>query len=203
GALGEATRRRIRFRSVRKPLWRGGLASAKGRMSSRYMRVALRISYLIMIKTIYFCLVSLALLLWPTKDGADMRYSKRQVWTANGLSFESNFSSWDAEQYLFLSEGGYHAGLGQCAFYPLYPMLVRWVSAVTRSDDILVALVLANAFPTVGLILFFEIAAARFGEGEACLATALLLAFPGSLFFQFIYTEALFLLLLMVFCLGL
>jgi len=57
---------------------------------------------------------------------------------------------------------------------------------------------LANLFSLGGWLLFHRAAARRFGERTADGALALLVAFPGALFFQFIYSESLFFLLIMV-----
>jgi hypothetical protein len=123
------------------------------------------------------------------------------VWFADGyLNFGRHFTSWDAEHYLFLSREGYKKGMGACAFYPLYPLLIRWVSAGTGGHDVLTGMVLANLFSLAAFLLFFRMVARRYAEKVAMLALALLLSFPGSLFFQFIYTESLFFLLLMLFC---
>lgn len=151
-------------------------------------------------KLSYFACLCLALVIWPLSAESG-RTSTHVVWTIDGhLTFGSHFASWDAEHYLFLSETGYHSGLAQCAFYPLFPLLVRWASSLTRIDDVLVALVISNLFSGVAFILFYRMTARRLGRQTAALALALLLAYPGSLFFQFIYSESLFLLLLILFC---
>jgi hypothetical protein len=149
-------------------------------------------------------LISLALLLWPERNVEDIFHSKSQVWTKDGyLAFESHFVSWDAEHYLFLSENGYKAGFGQCAFYPLYPLMIRGLTFVTRVNDVVVGMALSNFLSVLGFVLFSQMVARRFGKETASLALTLLLVFPGSLFFQFVYTESLFFLLLMLFWYGL
>jgi hypothetical protein len=159
---------------------------------------------LVLFKVAYLVLLSWALVFWPTFEEGNISPSSRQRWTSDGhLTLGSHFVAWNAQHYLFLSEEGYKHGFPQCAFYPLYPLLIRWVSTVTRGDDVLIAMILANLFSLGAWVLFFQMAARRYGEASAALALALLLAFPGSLFFQFIYTESLFFLLLMLFCLAL
>lgn len=159
---------------------------------------------LILFKATYIVLLSAALLSWPTFKRDDIFHSAWANWTPEGyLTFGSHFGTWDAEHYLFLSREGYKSGLGVCAFYPLYPLLIRWVSAATGGHDILTGMVVANLFSSAAFLLFFRMVARRYGEKVALLALALLLAFPGSLFYQFIYTESLFLLLLILFCFAL
>jgi hypothetical protein len=125
-------------------------------------------------------------------------------WTGNARSAVlRHLVSYDASYYLLLSKMGYKHSDERCAFYPLYPLLIRWVSAITGSNDVLVGMVLANLFSFAAFLLFFQMAMRRYGEAVAVSAIILLLAFAGSLFFQFMYTESLFFLLVMFFCLAL
>jgi hypothetical protein len=62
---------------------------------------------------------------------------------------------------------------------------------------------MGNLFSLAAFVILFRIAAERYGSAAAVWAILLLMLFPGSLFFQFIYTESLFLLLLMLLCLAL
>ncbi len=159
---------------------------------------------LILFKGLYLALLSAALLLWPTSREDTIFHSAGANWTVEGyLKFGSHFDTWDAEHYLFLSREGYKSGLAACAFYPLYPMVIRWVSAAMGGHEVLTAMLLANLFSLAAFLLFFHLVARRYGEKVALLALALLLVFPGSLFYQFIYTESLFFLLLMLFCYAL
>jgi len=162
------------------------------------------VGWLVIFKTVYFVFLSAALVLWPTFERDNIVRSSRQDWTSDGrLTFGSHFVAWDTGNYLFLSEEGYRRGRAECAFYPLYPLFIRWVSSVIGGHDVLVGMILANLFSLAAWVLFFKMAAHRYGEPAAVLALLLLLTFPGSLFFQFIYTESLFFLLLMLFCLAL
>ncbi|MCF7669347.1 MAG: hypothetical protein K9N48_06180 [Verrucomicrobia bacterium] len=115
----------------------------------------------------------------------------------------SYFGTWDAAHYLYLSVEGYDKGVNSCAFYPLWPMLIRWSNGLTGANHIVVGMVLANLFSLVGWVVFFAIVARRFDERTALWALALLIIFPGSLFYQFIYSESLFFMLLMLLWFGL
>ncbi len=160
--------------------------------------------WLIAFKAAYFLLLSIVIVLWPTLDADNTARSSQQRGTRNPwLMFQDHFVSWDAREYLFLSEEGYNPGFKECAFYPLYPFLIGWISIITRGSDILIAIILSNFFSLMALVLFFGLTARRFGKVIAAQALALLLTFPGSLFFQFIYTESLFFLLFMGLCFAL
>lgn len=117
--------------------------------------------------------------------------------------FLSHFATWDAAHYLRLSELGYAKDISSCAFYPLWPLVVRWFSVVTGGNHVVSGMILANIFSAVGFTLFYWLVKRRFGSRQAWLALIFLLVFPGSLFFHFVYSEALFFLLLMIFVLGL
>src|SRR5580704_6657771 len=46
----------------------------------------------------------------------------------NRVGIAKHFATWDAQHYLFLSEVGYSKGVKSCAFYPLWPLSIRWFS---------------------------------------------------------------------------
>jgi hypothetical protein len=160
--------------------------------------------YLFVFKAIYIGLLSTALFLWlrPEKDTTSHSYWPNRA-PDQGQPVQAHFASTDGNYYLNLSEKGYQSGLSDCAFYPLYPLLIHWVSRATRLNNVLIAMVLSNLFSLAAFLLFFWNVARHYGEAVATLSLVLLIAFPGSLFFQFIYTESLFFFLLMLFCVAL
>jgi hypothetical protein len=184
------------------PGWRWWHYSSMVFMSPYSSRLGARI---ILFKTGYFVALLVALLLWSASEKEGMLiHSSGEPWSSvEGLALRQHFLSWNAKFYLFLSKKGYERGLNECAFYPLYPLLIRWASKVTGCDSFVMGIALSNVSSLLAFLVFFGITARRFGETAAALALTLLLAFPGSLFFQFIYTESLFFLLLMLFCLAL
>jgi hypothetical protein len=159
---------------------------------------------LLLFKLVYFGLLISALLLFPTGQNSNLFHSKRQAWTLDGhLTFESHFTAWDSEHYLHISERGYQANDGICAFYPLWPMAVRYFSPCVGGSCVLGGVILANLVSLAAFYLFFRLVEKRQGLTTAWLALSFLLLFPGSLFYQFNYTEALFFLLMMLVCRGL
>jgi hypothetical protein len=160
--------------------------------------------FLVLFKISYLLLLSAAILAWPLQKNAEWFPGAIQHWTEDGhLTFGSHFRSWDAAQYLLIAAHGYQAGGGRCAFYPLFPLAIRCFATLTLGNYLVAAVLLANAFSLAASLFFFKIVRKRLGESTALVALALLLAFPGSLFFQFIYTEGLFLFLLMLLVFGL
>lgn len=123
------------------------------------------------------------------------------AWSPSGP--EDEFRAKDASHYLHLSQTGYSVGDRSVAFYPLWPALIRWFSIFTGGSHLASGLVLANAFSVCAMLLFFRMVRRRFGDSAAWWSLLFTLLFPGAIFFQLVYTEALFLLLLMLLCYGL
>jgi hypothetical protein len=99
---------------------------------------------------------------------------------------------WDSVWYLTIAKHGYAHIRERMAFYPLYPILIHLLAAITRSYVVagaLISLVLLG----VALVLLQRLVTLDFGEEIAAL-TVLLVAFcPVSFFFSAVYTESLFL----------
>jgi hypothetical protein len=109
--------------------------------------------------------------------------------------FADTFRTCDAQQYLYLSEHGYKAGMMPSAFYPLWPFLIRAGSFLCGGSHLIAGLILANVFSWLGLLAFHYLVHSLEGEETANASLLLLLAYPGAIFFLFIYTESLFLML--------
>ena len=126
-----------------------------------------------------------------------------EIWDRKDRSdFENRFVTWDAEHYLYLSEYGYDAGVRSCAFYPLWPLAIHLGTYPFLGNHVVSGMVLSNLFSLGGWFLFYRISRRRFGERNARTAAIWLILFPGSLFHQYIYSESLFLLLLMLLWYG-
>jgi len=107
-------------------------------------------------------------------------------------------SGWDAFHYLKLAAEGYTHNDSSCAFYPLFPILIRSVAPVFAGNHIWAGLVLSNIFSVAALCLFYRLVSEKFDSKVARFALLSLLAFPTAMFFSVIYTESLFFLELMV-----
>ncbi|MBM3882811.1 MAG: hypothetical protein FJ387_24325 [Verrucomicrobia bacterium] len=153
---------------------------------------------LVLFKGAYVLCLTLALCHWPQLEVASF-FGVKQHWPREGGPvFSSHFATWDAAHYLHLSGSGYQAGDPSCAFYPLWPLLLCGFSPVVGDNHVLAALVLANALSLAGWVFFHRVVARRWGESAASWALVFLVAFPGSLFFQFNYSESVFLLLVVL-----
>lgn len=104
----------------------------------------------------------------------------------------SPFARWDSVWYLAIAHGGYDHQLARTEFFPLYPLLMRWLGAIVGSDLVAGILISCLAF-AVALVLLYRLAALELGAQPAR-ACVLLLAFsPMAWAFSAVYTESLFL----------
>ncbi len=145
----------------------------------------------------YLLALAAALVFCPEMDVA--RFYSVTAWPPDGgPTFASYFAAWDGAHYLHLAKEVYHAGDESCAFNPLWPLLIRWLAPLTGGDLVVTGLLWANVCSAVAFTLFYGIVASHHGHQAGLFSLAFLLTFPGSLFFQFIYSESLFFLLVMV-----
>src|SRR4051794_1249815 len=99
---------------------------------------------------------------------------------------------WDSVYYLQIAQDGY-TQRKQAGFFPLYPLLMDALDAVTRSTVVAGVLISVVAF-AAGLVLFQRLARLETAsDAVARRAVWLPPLFPASLFFSAVYTEGLFL----------
>ena len=154
--------------------------------------------WVVLFKIAYLGLLCAAICRWDDFNTDNFR-TMMAHWPRDGPPvFASHFATWDSAHYLYLSEVGYQHTMPSCAFYPLWPLLVRWLAPLAGGSHILTGLILANLFSLAAWLLFHRHVAARWGQAAANWSLVFLMAFPGALFFQFNYTESLFLLLALV-----
>ncbi|HEX3316932.1 MAG TPA: mannosyltransferase family protein [Solirubrobacteraceae bacterium] len=98
---------------------------------------------------------------------------------------------WDSSYYIFTAQHGYDA-IGQTAFFPFYPIVVRAVATVTYAEVVAGVLVSLVAFG-LALVFLHKLADLDFGRDVARRTVWLVALFPASIFFSAVYTEGLFL----------
>lgn len=107
--------------------------------------------------------------------------------------FWQNLGNWDGGHYLAIAEKGYTLN-SDFVFFPLYPILIHWVSKLTGNyliSGILISLISIILAANI----FYQIVLKEFGKSFAEKALLALLFFPLSFHFITIYTESLFFLL--------
>ncbi len=131
-------------------------------------------------------------------------YAVNQVWPLSApVTWLSRWGTWDAHHYMKIADIGYTPGDVSNAFWPLFPFLMRLLAPVLGGSLLAAGLVWANFFSLLGTVLFHRLVCEHQGRERADLAVLFLLAYPGSIYFSFVYTEALFFLLAVLFFLFL
>jgi mannosyltransferase PIG-V len=110
-------------------------------------------------------------------------------------SFTDVWARWDSVFFVRIAEHGYdHAS---AAFYPLYPALVWALGHVFFGHYVLAGIVVSLASLLGAVVLLHQIAEERLGADGARRAVLYLALFPTALFLQAVYSESLFLLLVL------
>ena len=138
--------------------------------------------------------------------GGHFPYSD-QVLKITGLpSWIWGFGNFDGVHYLRIAQNGYNSQYTQ-VFFPFYPLIVHLATTLLPKnhhlntnifvDPILfwTALILSNLFFILALFLLYKLLKIDFASKKAFSCLLLLLTFPTSFYFGSIYTESLFLLL--------
>ncbi len=111
----------------------------------------------------------------------------------------SAYQTWDAQHYLYLAAHGYSPDQLSNVFFPLWPLLIRWVTPLMGGVPWLAGLVLSQLFVLVATSYFYLLVKNLWDESTAFKACLWSLAFPTAFYTGLIYTESLFWLLTMVF----
>src|SRR5205085_2368423 len=107
------------------------------------------------------------------------------------------FRTWDAQHFVYLASHPYRRGDFVCNQYPLFPFILRAVCGPLGANVTVVGLLLSNLFSLAGILLFHFEVERKIGPEVATRSVALLLAYPGAFFFELIYSESLFFLLVL------
>lgn len=113
----------------------------------------------------------------------------------SGNFFES-LANWDGGHYLGIAEHGYREKF-QYAFFPLYPLLIRFVNNVTQ-NYLATALIISIVSSFLALNLLYRLVSQYFDKKIAHKTILCLIFFPTSFYFLTAYSEGLFFLLVVV-----
>jgi len=106
-----------------------------------------------------------------------------------------NRANFDGIHYLDISIKGY--GIYQQAFFPMYPNLIKLFNPFFLGRDLLSGIFISNISFLVLLFLFYKLVIVDYKESEAKKILIIFLIFPLSFFFGMVYTESLFLMLVL------
>ncbi|HXJ65541.1 MAG TPA: hypothetical protein VNN79_17435, partial [Actinomycetota bacterium] len=104
----------------------------------------------------------------------------------SGSSLHLFFTAWeraDGLWFLRIADGGYAAGDGSAAFFPLYPLAIRAVSWLLGGHPLPASLLVSNLSFLGALIVLYRLTAREISVGAARTTVLLLALFPTSFFF--------------------
>lgn len=154
------------------------------------------VAYFVSFKISLFLLIFLAFSLLPhakTFHDVNFLYPENAQYT-----LQTAFTTWDAQHYLFLADKGYKDAEESVVFFPLYPLLTHIVSFITR-NTIVAGLIVSNLFSFGVLYYLYKFAQNFFSQETAQKAVMLFLVFPTAFYLSLVYTESLFLFLVLGF----
>lgn len=108
------------------------------------------------------------------------------LWEYNKNPLLWSFSNFDGEHYLSIATNGYKAL--QQAYFPLYPLLIRLFGSSVWS-----ALFISNFSLLISLFGLYKLINLDYNKQITKMTIILILIFPASFFFGTVYTESLFL----------
>jgi hypothetical protein len=120
---------------------------------------------------------------WDTPRLHDLGYAT-DIW-----------ARWDSEFFLRIAENGYDRA--SAAFHPLYPALVAVLGRILAGHYVVAGLVISLLAALGSFILLHRLAAVRLGLEGARRTVLYLAVFPMALFLQAVYSESLFLFLVL------
>ena len=110
----------------------------------------------------------------------------------------TSFERFDGLWFLRIATGGYRDGDGSAAFFPGYPLLIRAVSPLVGGHPLAAALLVSNAAALGAMVVLYFLTAAEITERVARRTVLYLAVFPTSFFLLAPYSEATFLLLVLL-----
>jgi hypothetical protein len=108
------------------------------------------------------------------------------------------WAHWDGVWFIRIAADGYPAHAESQAFFPLYPLLVRGVALLTGHNYVVAGLVVSLLCYAGAMVVLFKLAQALLGPRVALWSVVFISVFPTALFFQAVYSESLFLLLVLL-----
>jgi len=112
-------------------------------------------------------------------------------------AFLRPWANFDGVHYLTIAKSGYLAQYTQ-AFFPLYPLLIRWVGNIFFLKNYLLAgHVISSIFWLLSLLMLVKLAELDFDRETSFKALLFLILFPTSFYFVSLYAESMFLFLIL------
>jgi Gpi18-like mannosyltransferase len=131
-----------------------------------------------------------------------LRYPRRaEVFHGVLGNFLNPWAHWDGVWFIKVAVNGYAGNDGSAAFFPLFPLLLRWVGVALDNNLVIAGIVISLACYVGAMVLLYRLVEAEFDQRTAYLSVLYISLFPTAFFFQAVYSESLFLLLALA-CFG-
>ena len=121
--------------------------------------------------------------------------TRAEVFTGWLGSLFNPWAHWDGVWYIKIATGGYADADGSTAFFPLFPMLLRYVGVLLDGNLLITGIVISLLCYAGCVWLLYRLVRSDFDESIASRAVIYLAIGPLSFFLQAVYTESLFLVL--------
>jgi hypothetical protein len=110
-------------------------------------------------------------------------------------NFLNPWAHWDGVWFIKIAFNGYASNDGSVAFFPLFPLVLRWVGVAFANNLVVAGIVFSLACYLGAMALLYRLVRAEFDAKTAYRTVFYLSLFPTAFFFQAVYSESLFLLL--------
>lgn len=134
----------------------------------------------------------------PAWSYSASRFNLERPMLSFGDRLEAHLCHQDGSNYVELAREGYKKDTLFCAFYPLWPALMRLGSYLAGGNLLWAGFVLSNLLSLGAAWLFYDWVRRQHGERMARWSLLFFLVMPGAAFFFLTYTESLFLFLVML-----
>jgi hypothetical protein len=175
------------FTAQARAVWRGPWPFAR---EALHVVVALRAGFMM--------LAVLAWFLFPKNTGGAFAFFTQpdfDVWHNRMLGM---WSTWDASWYMQIAERGYLADVRSLAFFPLYPALVGVAGRLLGGGYLAAGLLISTALTGLALTVLHRLVAFDFDARLARRTVLYLCVFPVAFYLFAVYTEALFMALVLL-----
>ena len=113
---------------------------------------------------------------------------------SNQFDYWASWAQWDGGHYFEIASHGY-TKLSDYAFFPLFPLLTKFMSPLFVNNIIFSGLAVSGTVLLLALFVIYNYAAKKYGSEIALNTITSFLVFPTAFFAVAIYSESLFLLL--------
>ena len=105
------------------------------------------------------------------------------------------WARWDGVWFIKVAANGYASNDGSAAFFPLYPLVVRWVGVLFGNNLVLSGIAVSLVCYVVAMWLLYRLVAREFGDRIAWRTALYISIFPTAFFWGAVYSESMFLML--------